>query len=221
MDGSLRLVLLAIALVVLAVMWFDTLFRKRRMNFIETQTEKEEYDFSEMDSWESPSESQQEPIFSDVSSAKTKPLENKYQRDLLVLSVMAKPGSHFASYDLLQAISAADLQFGDMNIFHYYDKSAFNQKIPLFSLASATPPGDFHMDKIGDFSCVGLMLFIQLSSVSNAKLAFDCMLKTAEQLADDLDGELRAGARTPWNEDMRQQYEEKVESFGAEAAELV
>ena len=65
--------------------------------------------------------------------------------DLLMISIMAKPDSRFGSYDLLQAISATGMQFGPMNIFHYYLPAGGNQ-VSLFSLASATEPGEFDLE---------------------------------------------------------------------------
>lgn len=137
-------------------------------------------------------------------------MDNHLRNGLLVINVMAKPGDQFASYDLLQAISATGLQFGEMNIFHFY-KSAFNKKIPLFSLASATEPGDFDFDRIGDYSCVGLTLFMNMYKVPEPKKTFEIMLKTAEQLADDLVGELWAGPNQPWNDNTLKVYLEKLQ----------
>lgn len=125
--------------------------------------------------------------------------------DLLVISVAAKSGMRFAGYDLLQAIAATGMQFGDMQIFHYIKNGK-----TLFSLASATKPGEFDLDRMGGFSCVGLTLFMNYRSVPDAKSAFALMVKIAEQLADDLDGELRAGPRTPLTAEILQQYESKI-----------
>lgn len=118
--------------------------------------------------------------------------------DLIVISVVAKQGNAFAGYDLLQAITATGMKFGEMNIFHYY--SAYSAK-PLFSLASLTEPGDFDWDLIGNFSCTGLSLFMH-TSVEQPEEVFALMVATAEQLADDLDGELRGQQFLPWNEEV-------------------
>jgi cell division protein ZipA len=129
--------------------------------------------------------------------------------NLLVLSVMAKPDSRFVSYDLFQAIATVGLQFGEMNIFHYYQQTA-SGKISLFSLASANKPGDFDLNNIGDFSCTGLMLFMNIADVPDPQTVFRLMLETAERLADDLDGELRANPHTPWDEKLVWQYQQKI-----------
>jgi cell division protein ZipA len=125
--------------------------------------------------------------------------------DLLVISVAAKPGASFAGYDLLQAIVSTGMKFGEMNIFHYFKD---NKK--LFSLASATKPGEFDLDRMGAFSCIGLTLFMNCCEVPDAEKAFTLMLNVAEQLADDLDGELRAGLRAPLTKAILQQYQNKI-----------
>lgn len=121
---------------------------------------------------------------------------------------MAKPGDKFASYDLLQTISSTGMQFGEMNIFHYYKPAT---KIPLFSLASATEPGFFDFDRIGDFTCTGLVLFMNVYNTSEPKNVFELMLQTAEQLVDDLDGLLYATPKQIWNEAVLKNYLEKIQ----------
>jgi cell division protein ZipA len=136
------------------------------------------------------------------------PQQPSQMNDLLVISVVAPQGAQFGSYDLLQAISATGMQFGDMNIFHY---KIGNET--LFSLSSATEPGDFNLDRMGDFSCDGLTLFTNLREVSNPEQVFDLMLNAAEQLAEDLDGELRAGTRKPWTDEAYQYFRQKVKQY--------
>lgn len=132
--------------------------------------------------------------------------ENPELNDILSISVFAKPSANFSSYDLLQAITGTGMQFGDMNIFHYYSHDS--QK--LFSLASATKPGYFNLDQIGDFSCIGLTLFMDLKAVEDPSHAFQMMLTTAEQLADDLEGELRASPQRIWNDAVLNEYQNKI-----------
>ncbi len=135
-------------------------------------------------------------------------------QDLLILYVMAKPGQSFASYNLLQTLLATGLQFGEMNIFHYYLPAALG-RARLFSLASATEPGEFNLDKIGEFSCKGLTLFTNLRQVPDSKQAFNAMLKTAEQLVDELDGRLYADRKTPFSPDVLKNYWQKVWKYQA------
>lgn len=133
----------------------------------------------------------------------------KFTGNLLVLSVFAKSGC-FSSYDLIQSIAATGMQFGEMNIFHYYQRDPQGKKSPLFSLASATHPGEFDLDRMGDFSCVGLTLFMDINQGQNPLQAFCLMVNTAEQLAEDLDGELRVDPKTPWSDQYFQEYQQRI-----------
>lgn len=152
----------------------------------------------------------EEPMKITQQTQHSEPLDKA--ENFIVLSVFAKPNSHFASYDLLQAISATGMQYGEMSIFHYYlDTEA--GRVTLFSLASATKPGVFNLDRIGDFSCLGLTLFMDLSSAIEPEFAFNKMLATAEQLAEDLDGDLYAGPRKPLTSEVLQQYRQRIEQY--------
>jgi cell division protein ZipA len=147
--------------------------------------------------------------------AATQPVEvaqDEVAEDLLMLSVVAKPNNYFGSYDLLQAISATGMQFGHMNLFHYYSSTLTGRAV-LFSLASATEQGGFNLDKMGDFSCAGLILFMKPHQVPDAEEAFDLMLDAAKQLADDLEGELRAGPRQPLTDAVLQSYRDKLRTI--------
>lgn len=132
--------------------------------------------------------------------------------NLLILSIMAKKDSRFESYDLLQAISAAGMQYGEMNIFHYYQTTPVG-KIALFSLASANKPGDFDLNNIAEFSCTGLMLFMDIAQTPDPQYAFRLMLDVAERLAEDLDGVLCSDPMTQWNEKIAWQYHQKIMQY--------
>ncbi len=69
------------------------------------------------------------------------------------------------------------------------------------------------MDRIGDFSCSALILFMNLKNVVNPQHVFNIMLKTAEQLADDLEGDLCADPHTPWNESILKEYRAKLDTI--------
>jgi cell division protein ZipA len=126
-------------------------------------------------------------------------------QDFIIIHVVAKPGEHFAAYDLLQAISATGMQFGAMNIFHYYSPSSMDKK-PLFSLASATEPGEFDLNNMGNFSCNGLTLFMNVNQVPNQMKAFTLMVDAAEQLAEGLQGKMLTSKQEPWSHDTTRRY---------------
>ena len=194
MEGFLRIGLLIVAAVIVSLMFFESRSR-RRMNASQQIQPGESEDFT-YDSVVEP-----QPV--------VRSHREPSAADLLIMSVVAKPGTTFASYDLFQAISAVGLQYGDMKIFHYTMPTPTG-KCTLFSLASTTKPGHFDLDNMGDFSCAGLTLFMDMFNVPDPVYAFDLMHSTAQQLADDLDGELRAGQKNPWTREVAEQYREKA-----------
>ncbi len=165
---------------------------------------------AELSSFQQLVELEEEP---DTISKNIKHTEKKSVPEIMSINVIAKAGETFASYDLFQAISSTGMQFGAMNIFHYYDDPLHDSKKVLFSLASMTEPGEFDMNHIGEFSSPGLCLFMDLQAVKNIEEVFGRMLATAEQLADDLEGELFADPKTPWNTDILNHYHKKIAEY--------
>jgi FtsZ-interacting cell division protein ZipA len=225
MDGYLQLLLIIVATIIISFILFEAWFRRRQMKqvlaaeqganhaaladaFDETTVQMETQRLQAQDSAARSNQAYANKTYSQPVARTTAPKAPVQLNDLLVISVVAAPGMQFGSYDMLQAISAAGLQFGEMNIFHYKigDET-------LFSLSSASEPGDFNLDRIGDFFCEGLTLFTNLREVSHPESVFELMLNTAEQLEEDLNGELRMGTRKPWTEEAYQACLAKVEQF--------
>jgi cell division protein ZipA len=210
MESFLRIGLLILAAVILSLMLFESRSRRKPVRVIEDDVRDMHY-IPETVTYYEPARVVQEPKFENVVTSR-QPKQSMPVDSLLVISVLAKPNQSFVSYGLLQAISSAGMQFGEMNIFHYY-LPTLQGKVTLFSLASATKPGVFDLNKMGGFSCAGLTLFMDMKNVPDPEQAFELMLSVAEQLADDLDGELRAGQKNPWNNETLNQYRSKVAAW--------
>jgi len=132
--------------------------------------------------------------------------------DLIIMHVIAKPGDQFGSYELLQTLQSCGLQFGEMNIFHYRIPAALNS-VNIFSVASAMEPGDFDLDKIGDYYTKGLTLFCDLNNVPDPARALEIMHQTAHQIAEDLDCVLLCESKKPLNAFELQQYWHRVHKY--------
>ncbi len=220
MEGYLRLFLLFIGAVIVVLILLDARQRRRQRRELSevidaiqdeevqqpikiTRVEPEPH----LDNAENLSEVQSIP-----ETIQVNPDSPDLTDDVLAIMLVAKPGSEFASYELFQAIAATGMQFGEMNIFHYYTTTAQGRE-PLFSLTSAKEPGEFDLDKMGEFSCSGLIFFTNLSHVPDAQEAFVQLLKTADQLAEDLHGDLYSSQRVPLNNKILRQYQEKVSYY--------
>lgn len=106
---------------------------------------------------------------------------------VIALNIIAHSGQSFSGSDLLYNFMQADLQYGEMNIFH---KLADDGTSPIFSLANAVEPGVFDIADMENVSTPALLLFMTVPSRINSLQAFDSMLETATNLAEALHGKL-------------------------------
>lgn len=130
----------------------------------------------------------------DVPKTKSKPASPNDKpaetlRDLIAMRIIAEPSRPYSGYELLQALLSIGFRFGQMNIFHRHEEANGTGPV-LFSLASATEPGTFDLQSIGNTSCAGLTLFMQFGEQKNLYAAFETMLGAAQQLVSDLGGEI-------------------------------
>lgn len=121
-----------------------------------------------------------------------------YADDLIVINIFpVEAGATFAGFQLLQAVLGAGFRFGDMQIFHRHQEISGRGNV-LFSLASATSPGTFDMEKMGLLSCPGLTVFMRRTFQSRTDSErFELMLQAAERIAEDLHGVLQDERRVP------------------------
>jgi cell division protein ZipA len=213
MESTIRWILLLIGTLVILGIWWDGMRRsKKRKSSLpeekkisvqkgkkqELQTELIEPLEEKTISAESIRISEDEPILNEevlkdlatAHHAQIKETELEQKPDIISIYVMAPEGKSFGGYDLLQTILAYDMQYGEMQIFHRYVDNKAKTDL-LFSLVSATEPGDFDLQEMGSFSCRGLILFMDVSKLEHPHQVFELMLETANHLAEDLDGELQ------------------------------
>jgi cell division protein ZipA len=129
--------------------------------------------------------------------------------DVLVLHVVAEPGGELNGAELLPSLLTLNFKFGDMDIFHRHEDNAGTGKV-LFSLANMVKPGVFNPDEMEQFTTQGIVLFMTLPCYGDALMNFSNMLNSAHQLADDLGGVLLDGARSPWDEQKKQAYLQRI-----------
>lgn len=215
MELYMRIALVALGLLLVSGILWDALRRRRQMkmqyklyqNNDRAQDNLPQGDYNPDDPLEAdyskPFE-KKEPVFAKEKAAeepKTCPAPAvKPSTKILTLYVMAAPGERFIGYDLLQAILAAGLRFGEMGIFHRFASINNTSDRKLFSLASAVEPGTFDIHNMGAASSPGLILFMQASSnqsIDDSLNSFSLMLEAAQSLVDDLDGVLLDSKREP------------------------
>ncbi|MFP3874670.1 MAG: cell division protein ZipA [Thiohalophilus sp.] len=131
---------------------------------------------------------------------------------VIVLNVMAKSGHYFPGDDVLAALRANDLQHGEMMIFHRYPDGTDTAR-PIFSLANTVEPGTFDLNTMEELQTPGLSLFMQLPGPMDSREAFELMLKTGRNLAEQLDGDLCDERRNVLTLQTTGHLKEQIESF--------
>lgn len=137
--------------------------------------------------------------------------EDEGESLVIVLNVMAKAGRQFAGTDILDTLYANDLRHGEMMIFHRYPDEGGGRSV--FSLANTVEPGTFDLNAIEQLQTPGLSLFMQLPAPIDSREAFELMLKTGRNLADQLGGDLCDERRNVLTLQTIGHLKEQIEAF--------
>ncbi|MGE0486536.1 MAG: cell division protein ZipA [Gammaproteobacteria bacterium] len=116
---------------------------------------------------------------------------------LLNLFVRAHEGRPFGGPELVRALNAVGMRFGDMSVFHHYGAGELRCDRPLFSAANMFEPGTFDLARIEAFRTSGIVLFMQLPAPLEGPVAFELLLNSAQRLAELTGGELYATPKAP------------------------
>ncbi len=130
--------------------------------------------------------------------------------DLLVIHLLAPQDRIFSGDELVAALRAQDLRFGEMNIFHRLDAATGEA---VFSLVRAVEPGSFDLTRIEDCASPGLIAFLRLPGQGDAQEALEDMVRTTEAMADDLGGELLDENRKPFTAQAAEGYRSRASGF--------
>lgn len=139
-------------------------------------------------------------------------LPNSAAQEVMIVNVISKDPAGFKGQDLLQILLACDLRFGNMNIFHRYEK-ANGKGAVQFSVANLVEPGTFDLDRIDSFSTPGLCFFLTLPGPEKAITAFNYMVETAQVLVKNLQGELRDEAHSVMTQQTIEHCRQRIRDF--------
>ena len=149
--------------------------------------------------------------------AQEKPAERESSRAgslgapfLIQVSLVASDDEFFNGEDLRDALVEQNLIFGDMGIYHRYDR---DYREPLFSIASLVEPGTFPVEDMANFECPGIVLFFQPSQVADPLSVYDDLISTCHELAVRLDGVEWDERREPLTEEKIQHMRERLEAI--------
>ena len=129
--------------------------------------------------------------------------------EVIVLHVMAKKDSHFQGSQLLEALLANGLRYGDMRIFHRHESEEGAGPVH-FSLANSVKPGIFDLSSMDTFTTPGVTLFMPLEGLNNPLDCFSQLIKTSQALAKTLNGELKDETRSALTKQTIEHYRQQI-----------
>ncbi|MGB0559056.1 MAG: cell division protein ZipA [Pseudohongiellaceae bacterium] len=132
--------------------------------------------------------------------------------EVLVMSVMSPLGSVFEGRYLVQTIEKAGFRYGEMGIFHLYDGIEEDTNL-ICSAANALNPGTFDLDQLSEFTTIGVSFFLALPTSLNNLQALEKMLNAAQQISNDLGGELKDDQRNVLTSQTIEHYRQRIRDF--------
>lgn len=157
----------------------------------------------------------EEPI---VPSEQAEPKQSAAQADpepemeVIVLNVHCAGEDPFVGTRLFDSMQQNGLIYGEMDIFHRHADLSGNGKV-LFSVANMMHPGTLKHDDPATFTTKGISFFMTLPCYGDAEQNFKLMLKTAQQIADDLGGNVLDDRRNLITPDRLAAYRRQIVEF--------
>ncbi len=164
---------------------------------------------------EMPAAKPQRDLFHHTEESERVSLKEKV-RDLpevvLSINVIAKGEDEIAGEDLLEAVLAFGLRYGEMNIFHRHEQSN-GQGAIIFSMANALNPGTFNIENLPQQNIKGVTFFMRLSQISKRVFVLELMLDIARRLADQLNAELRDDTHSVLSSQTVSHYKNRIQEY--------
>lgn len=140
--------------------------------------------------------------------------EPEPQMDVIVLNVHCSGEDAFVGTKLFDSMQQNGLLYGEMDIFHRHADMSGTGKI-LFSVANMMQPGTLKHDDPADFTTKGISFFMTLPCFGDPEQNFKLMLKTAQQIADDMGANVLDDARNLMTPNRLDAYRAQIQKFKA------
>ncbi len=142
--------------------------------------------------------------------------EAEPEMEVIVLNVHCAGDEPFVGTKLFDSMQQNGLLYGEMDIFHRHADLSGTGKV-LFSVANMMQPGTLEHSDPAEFSTKGISFFMTLPCFGEADQNFKLMLKTAQQIADDLGGNVLDDARNLMTPDRLAAYRKQIQEFNLAA----
>ncbi len=136
------------------------------------------------------------------------------EMQVIVLNVHCAGQEPFVGTQLFNSMQQNGLIYGEMNIFHRHVDLSGNSKV-LFSVANMMQPGTLEHVNPAEFTTKGISFFMTLPGFGEAEQNFNLMLRTAQQIADDMGGNVLDDHRNLMTPDRLAAYRRQIVEFKA------
>ncbi|WP_117234535.1 cell division protein ZipA [Vibrio maerlii] len=155
-----------------------------------------------------------EPI---IAAPVTEEPQAEDELEVIVLNVHAAGDGEFVGTELFDSMQQNGLLYGEMDIFHRHADLSGTGKV-LFSVANMMQPGTLAHGDPAEFTTKGISFFMTLPCFGDAEQNFKLMLRTAQQIADDLGGHVLDDQRNLMTPNRQDAYRKQVQDFKAKKA---
>lgn len=176
----------------------------------DTPAEAELQDYIDMNLDEADVALQEQPVKAQVEQVGELLAEREPAQEVFVIHVLNEQGLNGA--DLRRVFTACDMRFGEMEIYHRFEKANAQGKIQ-FSVANALEPGSFDLNTMDELSTPGISLFMSLPGPENAMEAFDAMAEVALVFARNFNANLCDDSHSDLNPQTLEHYRQRIRDF--------
>lgn len=143
--------------------------------------------------------------------------ESDDELEVIVLNVHCAANTPFVGTKLFDSMQQNGLLYGEMDIFHRHADLSGTGKV-LFSVANMMQPGTLKHGDPAEFTTKGISFFMTLPCFGDPAQNFKLMLKTAQQIADDLGGNVLDDERNMMTPDRLDAYRKQIQDFKVRTA---
>jgi cell division protein ZipA len=134
--------------------------------------------------------------------------------EVIVLNVHCAGSEPFVGTKLFDSMKRNGLRYGEMDIFHCHADPSGNGKV-LFSVANMMQPGTLKHDDPAEFTTKGISFFMTLPCYGDGEQNFKLMLKTAQQIADEMGANVLDDGRNLMTPNRLDSYKAQIQAFKA------
>ncbi|ROV58525.1 cell division protein ZipA [Vibrio ponticus] len=143
--------------------------------------------------------------------------EPEPELEVIVLNVHCAGEEPFIGTKLFDSMQRHGLSYGEMDIFHCRTEETEAGRV-LFSVANMMQPGTLKHHDPAEFTTKGISFFMTLPCYGDEEQNFRLMLRTAQQIADDMSGRVLDDARNLLTPTRIDSYQAQIKQFKARQA---